>query len=51
MRPKHHKFTLEDIADITGRNTGTIRMDIHRGKINPDDLLSVYRYIHEHRNR
>ena len=45
MHYKQYRFTNEDIARVTGKSVEAIRKDIQRGKLIPDDLLSVCRYV------
>ena len=42
--PKKHYYTVQNIADITGRAVGTIRNDSSAGKIDLDSLESVVCY-------
>ena len=44
---KHKKFTYtyQDIADLTKLKQSTIRRHAQAGKLNPDSLESVIKYI------
>ena len=39
------KYTLKDIADLTGRSIHTVRDDKRLGVLKPDTLMGVYMYV------
>lgn len=45
---KRYTYTVQDMAWITGRSEGTIRNDVHAGKLSMDDFMSVGAYIRQH---
>ena len=51
MRAKQYHYTADDLSRVSSRALSAVWRDIREGKLDPDDLLSVYRYIHEHRDR
>ena len=42
------KFTLNDVSAATGRGIDSVRDDSSRGKFDPEDLLSLARYVVGH---
>jgi len=42
--PKKHYYTVQDIADVSGKAVGTVRNDSAKGKLDLDSLASVVRY-------
>jgi len=42
------KFTLADVAVSTGRGIHSVRSDRKEGKFDPEDLLSLARYVVGH---
>ena len=45
---RKYYYTVRDVARITGRTEGTIRNDIHAGRLCMADLKDVARYIEEY---
>ena len=45
MHYRQYRFTNEDLAEVTGKSVEAIRQDIYRGKLDPNDLLSVLKYV------
>lgn len=45
MRSKNFKFTVADLARITGRTRQAIYNDKVRGVFDPNDLVSVVEYL------
>ena len=40
-----YSYTLQDIAHVRGVTIHAVRQSIKRGTLNPEDLVSVARYI------
>lgn len=47
--PKKHCYTVKDISKLSGRAVGTIRNDSCAGKIDLNDLVSVFNYCIKYR--
>jgi hypothetical protein len=42
---KRYEYGYADIANAAGKSAGAVRVDINRGQVDPEDLLSVSIYI------
>jgi hypothetical protein len=47
--PRKHCYTVKDISKLSGRAVGTIRNDSCAGKIDLNDLVSVFNYCIKYR--
>ena len=44
-KPRTMVFGYADLAEATGLAEPTVRVHVHRGLVDPDDLASVARYV------
>jgi hypothetical protein len=45
MNPKQHKFIIDDIAAASLQSAEKVRRDVRAGKLAPDDLWCLCKYI------